>query len=517
MEKETENTNDILVQNRLKSLKIRLEHLANAWTIDDYRSLLKFYVHILPKAIDAERVTIYIIEMGTDTICSIFGTGIKEKQIKPPRQGSVVGEVISNGKSIIKNHMDKEKGFHVVVDSETGFTTRSMICTPIKSLTGQGVTGAIQVLNKTDDGIFTSADLSLLEEISWHLSISIESIMLNQEILRISSQLNKEVERFNKSIYYDSIFIAESPVMNDVINLANLVSATPVNVLICGEHGTGKELIARMIHTSSSRRDRPFVAINCASIPEHLMESEFFGYEKGAFTGADRRRIGCFEEANGGTLLLDEISDMPITIQPKFLRAIQEGECRRLGGNQLIKFDVRIICTSNKDLKEEVKKGNFREDLFFRIFSVEIRIPPLRERKEDIISLSITFLKDTNKRFGRKVPGFSPEVLKLFENYSWIGNVRQLRREVERLVTLTPDGEQISINKCSEELKTYNNTVYINDINLQLPDQVKQLETRLIKSALLKTRGNRQTASKLLGITRQGLYKKIKRYNLSIG
>jgi transcriptional regulator with PAS, ATPase and Fis domain len=272
-----------------------------------------------------------------------------------------------------------------------------------------------------------------------------------------------------------------------------------------------------MIHEASDRRDKPFVAVNCASIPEHLMESEFFGYEKGAFTGADHSRKGRFEEANGGTLLLDEIADMPITIQPKFLRAIQEGEGSRLGSNKLIKYDFRIISATNKDLRHELEEDRFREDLFFRLFSVEVQLPPLRERHDDIVPLAVAFLEEVSRRFNKKVAGFSPELLNLFEDYSWPGNVRQLRSEVERLVALTPEGTIIGPEKCSRELLAAVPVSIRKERkvgSLSIPDQVKSLEIELIEKALAESNGNRVKAAEALKITRQGLHKKMKRYHI---
>jgi len=329
--------------------------------------------------------------------------------------------------------------------------------------------------------------------------------------------MNREYERFDKEFIFDTLFIAESHAMREVLDLAKLVSKTPVNVLLQGENGSGKELIARMIHEASDRRDKPFVAVNCASIPEHLMESEFFGYEKGAFTGADHTRKGRFEEADGGTLLLDEIADMPITIQPKFLRAIQEGEGSRLGSNKLIKYDFRIISATNKDLRKELEEGRFREDLFFRLFSVEVRLPPLCERKEDIVPLALAFLEEISRRFNKKVAGFTPELLNLFEDYSWPGNVRQLRSEVERLVALTPEDHVIGPEKCSRELLSITPSPSRREEsgnNLSIPKQVKTLEIRLIEKALADSNGNRVKAAVALGITRQGLHKKMKRYQI---
>jgi transcriptional regulator with GAF, ATPase, and Fis domain len=519
MKKNTDISEALLAKKRLAELKLRLERVSQSWTLDNYQAFARFYVNILPKIMGAERCTLYIIEMATEKICSIFGTGLEERQIEPPRKGSVVGEVISTGNGIIVNDLEAREGYHTNIDGETGFVTRNMICAPIKSGTTQGVTGAIQILNKRLQGSFRKEDLAQLEEIATYLSMSIENIIVNQEILRISNQMNQEFERLDKEQTFDSLFVAESQAMREVLDLARLVSSTPVNVLLQGENGTGKELIARMIHEASDRRDQPFVAVNCASIPEHLMESEFFGYEKGAFTGADHSRKGRFEEANGGTLLLDEIADMPLTIQPKFLRAIQEGEGSRLGSNKLISYDFRIISATNKNLRKEQEAGRFREDLYFRLFSVEIRLPPLRDRRADVVPLALAFLEEISRRFNKKISGFSPELLNLFEDYNWPGNVRQLRSEVERLVALTPESNVMGPEKCSRELLSLTGPITesrpVDSFGgLSIPDQVKALEIRLIERALQESNGNRVKAAESLGITRQGLHKKMKRYEM---
>jgi transcriptional regulator with GAF, ATPase, and Fis domain len=519
MKKETDIAEAILSKKRIAELKLRLERVSQSWTVDDYRALVDFYVKFLPKITGAERCTIYIIEISTEKICSIFGTGLEERQIEPPRDGSIVGEAISSGKGIIVNDLETRNGFHTNVDGETGYNTRNMICVPIKSASTHGVTGAIQVLNKRLHGSFTKEDLAQLEEVASFLALSIENIIINQEILRISNQMNREYERFDKDLSIDTLFIAESQAMREVLDLARLVSKTPVNVLLQGENGSGKELVARMIHESSDRRDKPFVAVNCASIPEHLMESEFFGYEKGAFTGADHSKKGRFEEATGGTLLLDEIADMPLTIQPKFLRAIQEGEGSRLGSNKLIQYDFRIISATNKDLRKELEESRFREDLFFRLFSVEIRLPPLHNRKGDIVPLALAFLEEISRRFDKKIAGFSPELLNLFEDYTWPGNVRQLRSEVERLVALTPEGTVMGPEKCSRELLSATPIPVRSKetlSGLSIPDHVKSLEIKLIEKALADCNSNRVKAAEALGITRQGLHKKMKRYQIDI-
>ncbi len=504
----------------LTLLKQKLSKLAGAWTIDDYHSLITFYSSFVPSLMKVQRCTVFIMELGSNEICSIFGTGLEHQKITPPLKGSIVGSVIESGKGRLINDFREHSGFHSLIEEQTGFTTRNLVCVPIKSTTGNNVTGAVQLLNKLDDQLFTEDDLTRLEEISHFLSLSIESVVLNKEIMRIATSLGKEAERLEKESINGVTLIAESPAMREVLNMVRIISKTPVNVLIQGENGTGKELIARMIHQHGDRQKQIFLPVNCASIPEDLMESQFFGHEKGAFTGADFTRKGLFEEASGGTLFLDEIGEMPLVIQPKVLRAVQEEEGQRVGSNVCIKYDLRLISATNRDLSEEMTQGRFREDLFFRLFSVEIMIPPLRDRKEDILPLSLHFLKLTNERFGKDIPGFSSEVLNLFESYGWPGNVRQLQKEIERLVALTEDGHLIQSDQLSRDLHSLYSSQMSNEDEsaegyLALPEQTRRLEIILIKKAMRRTNGNKTNAAKLLAITRQGLDKKIKRYKLS--
>jgi len=505
-------------QNNLTLLKQRLIQVTQSWAIEDYRNFVTYYTKILPKFMDVERCTVYIMEIGSEKICSIFGTGLGEMQIEPPLEGSIVGRVIRTGKSNRFNDLTSQPGFHLDMAEQTGFTCHNSLCSPIKSLSGNGVTGAVQLLNKNHGQPFTAQDTRQLDKMAHFLSMSIESIALNQEIVRIARYLNQEVDRLKQFHVKGRLFISESKAMREVLELVRTVSNTPVNVLIQGENGTGKELISRMIHENSDRHHKPFIPVNCACIPENLIESEFFGHEKGAFTGAEITRIGRFEEANGGTIFLDEIGEMPISNQPKFLRAIQESEGSRLGSNAIIKYNLRLISATNKDLSAEVAKGNFREDLFFRLFSVEITIPPLRDRTDDILPLALHFLEETENLFNKTTGGFTPEILNLFELYPWPGNIRQLNKEVERLVALTPSGKTLSIETCSRDLLSWykkQDTAASNSLSDHtLAEQVRKLESQLINRALTRTSGNKSQAARILKITRQGLLKKMKRYSL---
>ena len=345
------------------------------------------------------------------------------------------------------------------------------------------------------------------------LKARIRTCLENKRLRHLSDALE------SRNLREEVPLIAASRSMQKVLQVMRSVSRNPVNVHLRGESGSGKEVVARLIHLGSDRAAKPFVAVNCAAIPANLMESEFFGYEKGAFTGAAAGRGGYFEEADGGTLFLDEIGDMPPAIQPKFLRIIQEGEGSRLGSAKTLRYDLRIISASNKDLRQEVAAGRFREDLFYRIFSVDLPIPPLRERREDIEPLTLFFLNKVQKRFHKKLAGPSPELLALFGDYSWPGNIRQLLHEVEHLVALTPEGQRISPKYCSEELRRVRSAGALahheSTRSLSLAKRVEELEVTSIKEALRRTRGNKVQASKLLGITRQGLDKKMKRLKIA--
>jgi transcriptional regulator with PAS, ATPase and Fis domain len=315
-----------------------------------------------------------------------------------------------------------------------------------------------------------------------------------------------------------SSIIGTSPRILDVVKLIEKISNSSLSVLITGESGTGKELAARTIHINSPRFDKPFIAINCAALPESLLESELFGIEKGVATGVERR-VGKLEGANGGTLFLDEIGDMTLSAQAKLLRVLQERKLERVGGRGTIDIDIRVIAATNKDLRKEIDKGSFREDLYYRLNVVHIHIPALRERKEDIYPLAQYFLSSFANELGRGSMSFSEGAMDCLLNYSWPGNVRELENEVKRAAILA-EGNTIEKNDLSEHIRgvALSREVLryapMGKSFLSLKERVEELEIYMIKEALEKSGGNKQKASEILGITRQGLIKKIKRYEL---
>jgi transcriptional regulator with PAS, ATPase and Fis domain len=270
--------------------------------------------------------------------------------------------------------------------------------------------------------------------------------------------------------------------------------------LIRGESGTGKELVARAIHYNSPRRSRPFTALNCAAIPENLFESELFGYEPGAFTGALSRKIGLFEATNNGTLFLDEIGDLPLMMQAKLLRVLQDKEIRRLGGKDPIKVDVRIITATNKDIEKELAKGTFREELYYRLRVVTIDLPPLRDRKNDIPELSEFFLNRYNREFGKRIKGIDPTAIKALAEYTWPGNIRQLESVIERAVIMS-DSETIALRDIKSELRT---SETVGSFDFDLPDggiNFEELEKNLMEKAMRRANGVMAKAAKLIGMS----------------
>ena len=335
-----------------------------------------------------------------------------------------------------------------------------------------------------------------------------ETEELRLKVLRAGEKqsLMREVERLRES-GGKPLLESRNPAMKKIISLAGKAAPTPSNVLITGESGTGKEVTARYIHTGSDRSSAPFIPVNLGSIPETLVESELFGHEKGAFTGAERMKTGLFEAAAGGTLFLDEIGEMPVHLQVKLLRAIQEKKIQRIGSVKQIPLDVRIIAATNRNPEEEVRKGKFREDLFYRLNVVRIHLPPLRERPEDIPLLCGNLIAGMNRRMSRSVEGISAEALDMLKGYSFPGNIRELENLIERAFILAEQNEL--------QPSDFSISVYAPEINAPA-GTLREIEKRAIISALNRWEGHRIRAASELGIDRKTLFNKIRDYGIEI-
>lgn len=330
----------------------------------------------------------------------------------------------------------------------------------------------------------------------------IAKVLEKKTLERENLYLREEVEKHHQ---FEKIIGSSTP-MREVFSVISQVAKEDVTVLISGESGTGKELVARAVHNLSPRRKKLFVPVNCAAIPENLIESELFGHERGAFTGALERRIGKFEIADSGTLFLDEVSSLPIKLQGKLLRALQEREIERLGGNKLIPVDVRIIAASNRDLHKEISKGNFRQDLFYRLNVVPVNLPPLRARKEDIPLLAGHFINLFNGEFGKKIKGLKPDAMERLCRYDWPGNVRELQNLMERLVVLSKKG-YIDENKLPKEILGEDGGEQgFSDLDYKSAN--RRFEAAFIKKALEKSGGSKSKAARLMGVHRNTLLQK---------
>lgn len=348
------------------------------------------------------------------------------------------------------------------------------------------------------------------------LVLKVNKLMKYRDIEKQNQQLRWEVT--NKYSSFHGI-IGKSYEMVEIFGLIKKVAKYDSPVLIYGASGTGKELFAKAIHYNSLRADKPFVAINCGAVPEGLLESEFFGYCKGAFTGADSDKIGLFEQAEGGTLFLDEIGEMGYGLQVKLLRVLQENEIRRLGDIKTRKVNVRIIAATNKWLEDDIEKGNFREDLYYRLNVVEINIPPLMKRKEDIPLLVEHFIKEANKNYGKSIKGISDEALDYLIKYNWPGNVRELEHAIQRAVVLC-DEEVIQTQHIEDKIIDNKESLKIEipqdsfDLKQLLNDSKEVIEKQVIEKALETTNNNRTEAAELLGISYRALMYKINDYEI---
>ena len=424
-------------------------------------------------------------------------------------------EVLAQGKTLKLLENDLPLALRIMFNATLG--GRAALVAPVR-IAGHAFGLLGLVWSEPRDG-FKDHEVALVEGIADQIGTALERDHLSAEVMRLKSALHER--------YGEEGIIGQAPTIRRAIQLGLSVADTQTSVLIHGESGTGKELVANLIHFNSGREDKPYIKLNCGAIPETLLESELFGHEKGAFTDARARRRGRFEEANGGTLFLDEVGEMSLAAQVRFLRVLQDGEFTRVGGNEVLKSDVRIIAASNVDLERAVEEGSFRRDLFYRLSVFPINLPPLRERREDIHPLVIHFLEHYKQRTGRFVSGISKPALSALISYDWPGNVRELENAVERAVIIAA-GRQIELedlpgaigNVLSEreamvrtERAQAANEGRSAKLEIEVPSSMDEIERHAIQATLDYTSGDKTRAAKLLNIGRKTIYRKLDQYN----
>ena len=377
---------------------------------------------------------------------------------------------------------------------------------PVIVLTGHGtIETAVESMRRGAVDFFTKpVDLD-------KLFLVVKKCLANSELQEQNKKLTEEIEKLKNQQKYSKI-IGKSGKVAALMETINQVAPSKATVLITGESGTGKELVADAIESLSNRHGKPFIKVHCASLSSTLLESELFGHEKGAFTGATSQKKGRFELADGGTLFLDEIGEIDAQTQVKLLRVLQEREFERVGGEKTISVDVRVIAATNRDLKEEVRKGNFREDLYFRLAVVEIGVPPLRERKEDIDLLSLSFVKEVAKENGREIDGISPHARKALFSYSWPGNIRELKNCMESAVVMAK-GKTIEYDDLPSHIRGESEKE--KSISLDLPITMEDAEKAIILETISFAGGNKTKAAEILGIGRKTLHRKLSEWKVA--
>lgn len=462
--------------------------------LDDPRCLMEEILNTAFQTLDAERGFIALVDETTGELnCELardLSAGVKTDKLSVSR--TIVHKVLREGTALLTLDALQDNQFGRA-RSILEYEIRSAMCVPL--LFEDKILGVIYLDNRASAGRFNQDDLVFLVALSQLAGIALGNANLHrqvvQENIRLVNALKPRIE-----------IPGQSAGMTDVLTTLKKAAPRDVTVLVEGETGTGKEIIAKAIHALSPRSDKPFVAVNCAAIPKDLIESELFGHEKGAFTGAQATREGKFRQAEGGTLFLDEIGDMSLDTQAKVLRAIEEKEIQRVGGTQVFRVDVRVIAATNKNLGREVKQGRFREDLFYRLNVVPLRLPPLRERREDILPLADLFIAGRVKKI-------SPKACQLLRAYSWPGNVRELKNCMERAVVLG-DGEIIQPEDLPPHVRAGGTAISAP------PESLESFEKDHIARVLRGTNGKKTDAARILGISRQTLDNKIKKYGIKI-
>ncbi len=366
----------------------------------------------------------------------------------------IAAAALKSGKALAVNDAQNDPRWYQGIDKQSGLNTRNVLAAPLS--TRAGAIGVVEVVNGRGPNGFTADDLSFLEAISGSIAIAIENARLYNQVRESEASLQTQVGALRRDLARRDVFteiVGTGPAMSEVLQLMETAAASSITVLIMGETGTGKELVARGVHRAGVRSERPFLALNCAAMPEALLESELFGHRRGAFTGAIRDNPGLFRAAAGGVVFLDEIGDMPLPMQGKLLRVLEEQEVVPLGDSFPRKVDVRVLSATNRDLKAEVAAGRFREDLYYRLAVFPIVLPALRERREDIPLLATRFLAIAAEQQRKPVVALEPETLELLTAYEWPGNVRELRNEIERAVALARPNANIAPQHLSPSLR----------------------------------------------------------------
>lgn len=503
-----------------EQLKLLYDVSRSLHALIDLDDLLPFVVGETKDLLGAEGCSVILLDETGRELFFPFVSPENEaiahrlRQLRMPADKGVAGAVVQTGESLLVPDVHRDARFYAEVDQQTGGDTRSILCTPLR--TQRGIIGVIECVNKRQDE-FTQSDLTFLEALAGSIAVAIEHASLYRTLKLSEAKLRDEVAllaRERQALHRFSDIVGSSVAMEKVFRLVESALSSPITVLLQGETGTGKEMIARAIHFHGPRKDRPFVAVNCGAFTESLLESELFGYRKGAFTGANTDKRGLFAAADGGTMFLDEVGDTPPPMQVKLLRVLERGEFIPVGDTEVRKVDTRVISATHKDLADEVRAGRFREDLYYRLNAFPIRVPPLRERREDIPLLVAHFLQRLTHKWGKPSARVSPDAMDCLVRYPWPGNVRELEHELERALTLAGEASVLGPEYFSERvLAAATHSGRMRPLG-PLKQARNAFEREYIAHVLRTQAGNVSHAARALGISRVMLQKKMKAFGL---
>jgi Nif-specific regulatory protein len=474
----------------------------------DVKELLHSIIESATRLMDAEASSLLLVNPENNKLYFEIALGAKGPEVQrfSLNMGEgIAGWVAANNRSLIVNDVSSDRRFYSDISKKIGFPTNSILAVPMR-IKDRGV-GVIEIINKRDGAGFTDEDLQWLEIFATQAAIAIQNVRSLQKVQQEVYLLQDELQTDRG--YHT--FIGESKALKEKLEIARRAAQTDSSVLLLGESGVGKELFAEQIHLGSPRRNNPLIRVNCAALPENLLESELFGHVKGAFTGATRDRRGRFELADKGTIFLDEIGDLSLSLQVKLLRVLQHKTFEPVGGSEPMNVDVRIIAATNKDIEAEVTAGRFRADLYYRLNVLPLYIPPLRERREDIPILADFFLKKFNREIKKQIEGFTAEAMEVLLSFSWPGNVRELENAVERAAVVT-QGDRIA-----PEAFALNQTVHREGEETSgrtLKDAVNAFKKHYIRQSLEMNQWNQTKTARLLGIQRTYLSRLIKELDI---
>jgi Nif-specific regulatory protein len=455
----------------------------------------------------AERASIFLWDKANRTLVGRPALGIHDDELRLPDDAGVVGQVIQSGEPRRVDRDEAQREVDRRVDRKLGFETRNLLCVPLRSARGE-LFGAFEMLNKIG-GDFTEDDQAALSELAVHAAIALENTQHVEKLLRVQRHLTDQAAQRVR-------MIGECAAIESLRATVSRIADTDLALLILGENGTGKEVVAQLIHYLSHRRDQPLVAVNCAALTETLLESELFGHEKGAFTDAHEARAGKFELASGGTLFLDEIGDMSPGGQAKLLRVIEEKVVVRVGGSRPIHTDARVIAATNQNLARMVRERRFREDLFFRLNVVTLDLPPLRERGEDVLLLAEHFLQEFSVKARRKPPMLTSAARRRLLSHTWPGNIRELRNQMERLAYLL-QGDKIEAEDLSFVLAPDPTSTAIFALDQTLNAATRRFQTEYVTRQVAAAADNMTAAAERLGLHRSNLYRKMRQLGMNPG